>query len=88
MSLRFSVDMVAPRKIDPLFTPFCNIGLGFHSVNTKDGRIHISAQLISDIEIDEAINFLQFDLESVRKEAKKRLKTANRKLHERIQKEY
>ena len=87
MSLKFSVDMVAPRKNDPLFTPYCNIGLGFHSVNTKNGRIHISAQLMTELEIDEAINFLQSDLDSVRKEAKKRLVTAKRKLHERIKKE-
>lgn len=46
----------------------------------EEGRITISATLAADCEIDHAIDAVQKDLESVRKEAKRVLKTQNEKI--------
>ena len=46
----------------------------------KDGRIRLTVNLATDLEIDHHIDRLQKDLESVRKAAKRTLKMQNEKI--------
>ena len=68
-----SVFTVAPRKGEPQFTPFLHIWLSEHS-EYSNGKILLSPQLMTDVEIDESVNELIRQLEKTRKEAKKELK--------------
>ena len=66
---------VAPRKGDKPFTPFVHIHLSEHQSDSK-GHILLSPQLMTDKEIDEAVNSLVKQLENVRKKAKLKLRKA------------
>lgn len=57
---------------DPPCSPFIHIALGYHAV--EGDHMLLSAQLMTNREIDEAIDSLQSDLEECRKSAKSDLK--------------
>lgn len=58
----FSVIIVAHRKNDPLFNPYVYVVLSEHS-KVPTGNIMLSAKLMTEIEIDEAIDLLAKQLE-------------------------
>ncbi len=64
---------IAPRKNEPPFTPFVQVWLSQHTVDSN-GRILLSPELMTDFEIDEAVDFLVKQLEQTRKKAKQALK--------------
>lgn len=66
---------VAPRKGDMPFTPYLRIYLSEH-FSDSEGHTLLSPQLMTDKEIDEAIDFLVMQLEKTRKTAKSKLKKA------------
>jgi hypothetical protein len=76
---------VAPRKDDPPFTPFANIWLSQRSADSE-GRILLSPQLRTDREIDESVDRLIEQLETVRKKAKKELRETKEKLRDSMEK--
>ena len=80
-----SVLTVAPRKGDPPFTPYVHIYLSQH-MTADSGRILLSPQLMTDVEIDESVDWLIKQLEEARKKAKNDLKKKKRQLHESLQK--
>jgi hypothetical protein len=73
-----SVLTVAPKKNEPPFPPFVHIYLSSHSVDT-DGRNLMSPELMTDIEVDETIDYLIKQLEKVRKKAKSELMKTKQK---------
>ena len=64
---------VAPKKGDIPFTPYLHIHLSEHA-SDSEGHILLSARLMTDKEIDEAVDLLLKQLEKVRKRAKSKLK--------------
>jgi hypothetical protein len=64
---------VAPKKGDMPFTPYLHIHLSEH-VSDSEGHILLSPQLMTDKEIDEAVDLLVMQLEKVRKAAKAKIK--------------
>ena len=69
------------KKGDPPDDPTVSLILeGTGCFTNKNGDINISATLVSDSEIDYAVEHLQKSLESVRKEAKRVLKTQRDKI--------
>jgi DNA-binding transcriptional regulator/RsmH inhibitor MraZ len=70
-----SVFKVAPEKNDLPFNAFIHIWLSQYSEDSK-GRILLSAQLMSAVEIDESVNYLIKQLERARVKAKKELQKA------------
>jgi len=71
----FSVITVARRKNDPPFNPYVYVVLSEHSKDPT-GNIMLSAKLMTEIEIDEAIDLLAKQLEKARNKAKKELQKA------------
>ncbi len=69
---KIDVFEVAPRKGDRPFTPYLHIHLSEH-FSDSEGHILLSPQLITEKEIDEAIDFLIMQLEKARKTAKSKL---------------
>lgn len=69
---------VAQKKGDPPFHPFVHLYLTSHSID-DDGRSMMSAQLMTDIEIDETVDYLIGQLETARKKAKNELQKAKEK---------
>jgi hypothetical protein len=72
---KIDVFEVAPRKGDMPFTPYLHIYLSEH-FSDSEGHTLLSPQLMTDKEIDEAIDFLIMQLEKARKMAKAKLKKA------------
>jgi hypothetical protein len=70
---KIDVFEVAPEKGKIPFTPFLHIYLSEHA-SDSEGRKLLSPQLMTDKEIDEAIDSLIRQLEKVRKKAKSKLK--------------
>jgi hypothetical protein len=68
---------VAPKKGDMPFTPYLHIHLSEYS-SDAEGHILLSAQLMTDKEIDEAVDLLLKQLENVRKRAKSKLKKSKK----------
>jgi hypothetical protein len=64
---------VAPKKGDKPFTPYLHIDLSEHS-SDSEGHILLSPRLMTEKEIDEAIESLIKKLEKARKAAKSKLK--------------
>jgi hypothetical protein len=64
---------IAPQRNEPPFTPFVQVWLSQHTVDSN-GRILLSPELMTDFEIDEAVDFLVTQLEQTRKKAKQALK--------------
>jgi len=64
---------VAPRKGDTPFSPYLYIYLSEH-FSDAEGHKLLSPKLMTDIEIDEAVDFLIMQLEKARKKAKSKLK--------------
>lgn len=58
--------------------PFVSISVGTHS--ESDGQIFLSPELMSDGEIDYAVDQLKSELEEFRKAAKKELRTLKTKM--------
>lgn len=71
----FSVITVARRKNDPPFNSYVYLVLSEHSKDST-GNIMLSAKLMTEVEIDEAIDLLTKQLEKARKKAKKELQKA------------
>lgn len=67
---------VAPKKGDIPFRPYLRISLSEHS-SDSEGHILLSPELMTDKEIDEAVDLLVKQLENVRKKAKSKLKKIN-----------
>jgi hypothetical protein len=70
---------VAPRKGDTPFTPYLHIYLSEH-FSDSEGAILLSPKLMTDKEIDEAVDFLVMQLEKTRKTAKSQLKKAKERV--------
>lgn len=76
----FCVITIARKENDPPFSPYVRLCLS-HSPDyykIMEGRIVLSHQLMGEVEIDEAINWLIEDLEKARKKAKRDLKKAQK----------
>jgi hypothetical protein len=71
----FSVITVARRRNDPPFNPYVYVVLSEH-FKESTGNIMLSAKLMSEFEIDEAIHLLAKQLEKARDKAKKELQKA------------
>ena len=69
----------ARKKGDNPVSPFIHLSLGYHATS-DDGHILLSAQLMTNREVDECVDQLRKELEKFRKEAKQELTT----LHERM----
>jgi hypothetical protein len=69
----FDVIAVARGKNDPPFNPYVYVVLSEH-FKDYNGNITLSANLMSEIEIDESVNLLISQLEKVRQKAKRKLK--------------
>ena len=80
MAHKFIVDVVAPKKGDYPFSPFCQIVVGSHWVDER-GLHGLSPQLTTEQEIDSSFDYLSAELEIARSEAKKGLKRAKDQLH-------
>jgi hypothetical protein len=76
---KIDVHKVAPGKGDLPFTPYLHIFLSEYS-SDSEGRILLSAQLMTDREIDETVDYLVVQLEKVRKAAKLELKRTKERL--------
>lgn len=76
---------VAPRKGDYPFTPYTHVYLSQYSQDTN-GKVLLSPELMTDMEIDESVNWLIEQLEKARKKAKRDLKRKKGQLHELLQK--
>lgn len=74
----FSVITVARGKNDPPFNPYVYVVLSEH-FKDSDGNITLSSKLMTDMEIDEAIDLLISQLEKARNKAKKELQKAKSK---------
>ena len=61
------------KKGDYPVAPFVHISVDFHS-EEEDGRILLSPQLVTDNEVDNAVDALIRELEAFRKAAKKELR--------------
>jgi len=66
------------KKGEMPLSPFVNMSVGTHS--GSDGRILLSAQLMTDQEIDYAVDEFKDELEEFRNEAKKELLTLKAKM--------
>lgn len=73
-----SVLTVAPKKNEVPFPPFVHIYLSCASKD-NDGRNLMSPELMTDIEVDETIDYLIKQLEKARKKAKSELMKAKQK---------
>lgn len=72
---KIKVFKVAPGKNDLPFDPYVQLSLSNFSQDSA-GKILLSSQLASDMEIDESVNYLMEQLEKARKKAKDELKKA------------
>jgi len=72
---RISTFKVAAKKGEPPFNPYIKICLSEYS-NDSEGNVFLSPELMTEKEIDEAIDFLSSQLEKARKSAKRELKKA------------
>lgn len=72
---KIDVFEVTPRKGGMPFTPYLHIHLSEH-FSDSEGHILLSPQLMTDKEIDEAVDFLVMQLEKAKKTAKSKLKKA------------
>ena len=66
---------VKPMKGDPPFTPYFHIYLSEY-FSDSEGYPLLSPELMTEKEIDEAIDFLVIQLEKARKSAKSKLRKA------------
>lgn len=82
---KISVFKVAPGKDDPFFSPYVHIWLSQRSEDSA-GRILLSPQLMTEVEIDESVDYLIVQLEKARKKAKNELQKAKGRLHDRVSK--
>jgi predicted chitinase len=80
-----SVFKVSPRKNDLSVNPSVHIYLSSYSSDSKTGRILLSAQLMTAVEIDESVNYLIKQLERARAKAMKELQKAKELLRESMQ---
>jgi hypothetical protein len=74
----FNVITVARGKDDPPFNPYVYI-VPSGQYKTSSEIIMLTPHLMTEVEIDEAINSLIEDLEKVRKKAKRDLQNAQKK---------
>jgi len=65
-------------KGDYPVSPFVHLSAGMYS--EEDGRVLLSAQLMTDLEIDHVVDGLKKELEEFRAKAKKELKSLNDKM--------
>jgi hypothetical protein len=72
---------MAPRKDDPPYPPYVQLWLAARSEDAS-GHIFLSAQLVTEGEIDAAVNLLEEQLEKARVKAKKNLQKAIREQRE------
>lgn len=72
MGLHFGIYSVSPKKDDSPFTPFVYIEFKEYTKD-KTGRVLLSAQLMTDQEVDYCIDGLIEELEKVRSQAKRAL---------------
>ena len=77
---KIDVWLRAPGKDEPPFNPIVNLWL--RRCSRDNGKVLLSPDLMSDGEINESVNYLIGQLESVRKSAKKRLSKAKNDLRE------
>ncbi len=70
---KIDVFEVAPRKGDMPFSPYLNIYLSEHFSGSEGYKL-LSPKLMTDKEIDEAVDSLIMQLEKARKKAKSKLK--------------
>ena len=70
---KISIFELLPKKGDVPFKPCLSIYLSEH-FKDSEGHILLSSQLMTDKEIDEAVDSLKAQLEKVRKSAKLKLK--------------
>jgi len=67
------------KKNDYPLSPYVHISIGTYG-ETKEGDILLSPQLMTAIEIDEAVNSMKKELEEFRTKAKKELQTLKSKI--------
>lgn len=80
---QFSYSVTKMDKADsPPFDPFVVINLQHWGQVTASGAPLVSANLVSDLEIDEHIRNLKADLDAVGQKAKRDLQNARRKTRE------
>lgn len=82
----FSVITVAPGKSDLPFPPYVCVCL-YHSPDhykDNEGRIDLSLNLMTEMEIDVSIDELIQNLQKIRKKAKKELQEAKEKLQNQL----
>ena len=69
----------ARKKEDYALSPFIHLSLSYHATS-DDGHILLSAQLMTNQEIDEFIEQRKNELEKFRKEAKQELTTLHARM--------
>ena len=67
------------KKGDYPVSPHVSISLGTHS-STSDGKVFLSPLLMSDLEIDEAVDGIKSELEEFRRKGKRELKSLRKKM--------
>jgi hypothetical protein len=72
---KINVFKLAPGRHDPPFDPYVQLSLSNFSQDSA-GRVFLSPQLASEMEIDESVDDLMKQLEKARKKAKEYLKKA------------
>ena len=74
---KFDFEVTKMKKGDPMpFDPIVKICLKNYGGTTRDGSPTLSANLMTEIEIDEHIKYLKDDLDALSKKAKRALATA------------
>lgn len=71
MTCRLKLYFNSPKDNKILFTPYAYIYLGSHNV---DNKRHLLTSDFTESEIDSQIDYLALELETIRKEAKKKFK--------------
>jgi hypothetical protein len=69
------------KKDDDPVSPFLHLSIGTYS--EEQGRILLSAQLMTDLEIDYVVDEMKQELEEFGKKAKAELKSLHKKMRER-----
>ena len=81
----YSLAMYSPlskwRKGDPLSPPFVCMSVGIHSAPEEENEILLSSELMSEQEIDHAVEALKNELEEFRIKSKQELKRLKRLMH-------
>lgn len=75
MGHHFAIQVVSPTKGDYPFSPYVQIGLVEHIVDSE-GKLLLSPQLMSEKEIDDSIDTLMDGLNKLRDPAKSALRLA------------